>query len=911
MQKILKKRVWRDLKENLFRYLALGLLIILGMYIIVSLVGAAETLMQGLAESNAEYKLEDGQFTVFVPLKEDEVKTIENMGVTLEQQFYLDYKLEDDSVLRVFKNREYIDLIVLDEGRVGKAADEVVIEKRYSEEHDILVGDSVSIGGKDYKVTGIGTTPDYDAPFKSFSDTSVDSKNFGTAFVTEDSYKEMKDAGKSMKAEEYVYSYLLNDKTTDKELKNAIQELEFEPEDVEDPIFRDYWEETGGKRDELLNGVDDLLDGSLEMRDGLEELSEHNGDLNEAAGKMFDEYLKEASKSLKSYGLKKDLTEDNFEQELTRLKNNTDSGILRLSISSALDQLRELKDYKDGMKEYTDGVGEAYDGSIEMYDGMKDLKEGTDEFVDTYLDGDLANLTSFIKASDNVRIGAAAEDQIINKQAGLLFGVILMVLFTYVISVFVVHGIEQESSVVGALYALGVKRKDLMRHYLMLPVVVTFISGLAGLLIGISPVGIPMQMVDNYNYFSTPRVETIVPVYLILYGVVMPPVIAVIVNYFVIRKKLSKTALSLIRNEAKQPRGSKINLGNMSFIRTFQVRQMLREMRTGLTVVFGMFICLLCMMIGLNCYVLCKHVSQDNKADTKYEYMYTYKYPTEEVPEGGEEAYAYSFKKEIFGYNLDVTLLGVHGDNPYFNLDEMVKGQSNVVISSAMAQKYLLKEGDKLIVTDEEEEKDYAFTITGITQYAPAFYIFMDIDSMRELFGQGDDYYNVVFADKELEIESGRLYATTSKSEIYKSSEVFSELMSGMIRMVIVLSTFIFCVVMYLMMKVMIDRSSFSIALVKIFGFRTSEIRKLYLNGNFFIIAVGALICIPASKAVMDAMYPSMMVSNVACGIDLSFDWWLYVVVYVGIILFYLLVNTLLVGRLRKMVPAQILKNRE
>ena len=47
MQKILRKRVLRDLKENFFRYLALGLLIILCMYMIGSLVGAGETIVQG------------------------------------------------------------------------------------------------------------------------------------------------------------------------------------------------------------------------------------------------------------------------------------------------------------------------------------------------------------------------------------------------------------------------------------------------------------------------------------------------------------------------------------------------------------------------------------------------------------------------------------------------------------------------------------------------------------------------------------------------------------------------------------------------------------------------------------------------------------------------------------------------
>lgn len=38
MQKVLRKRILRDLKENLFRYLALSALIIFVMYLVVSIV---------------------------------------------------------------------------------------------------------------------------------------------------------------------------------------------------------------------------------------------------------------------------------------------------------------------------------------------------------------------------------------------------------------------------------------------------------------------------------------------------------------------------------------------------------------------------------------------------------------------------------------------------------------------------------------------------------------------------------------------------------------------------------------------------------------------------------------------------------------------------------------------------------
>ena len=67
-----------------------------------------------------------------------------------------------------------------------------------------------------------------------------------------------------------------------------------------------------------------------------------------------------------------------------------------------------------------------------------------------------------------LRIAGAAGDVVMNKYAGLGVGVILMALLTYVISVFVIHQIQRESSVIGALYALGAKKKDLIRHYVTL-----------------------------------------------------------------------------------------------------------------------------------------------------------------------------------------------------------------------------------------------------------------------------------------------------------------------------------------------------------------------------------------------------------------------------------------------------------
>ena len=836
MQKVLRKRIWRDFKSNLPRYLALSLLIILAMYLVVSLVGAAETIIRGSENADSRQCVEDGDFSLFVPMKDEEMEDLEADGVTIEPQFYMDYEIDEDHTIRIFANRDEVNRIDLVKGTLAEKGNELVVERQFAEKNDISAGDVITFGGREFTVTGIGTTPDYDNVLKSLGDIGCDCLHFGTGFVAADVYDTLRAEEKSIKSEEYYYAYRLNGAMTDDELKDRLEKLEFTSGDVEDPFFQEYWDRTMGKKDDLTNGIQELLDGAKE--------------------------------------------------------------------------LKELKAFEDGIIEYTDGTKEAEDGSNELLDGIQELKDETDDMIDDIFSEDAQNLMTFVKAGDNARIQAASGDQELYRSVGTIAGAILLILISYVLSVFVVHSIDQESAVIGALYALGVKRKNLMAHYVTLPTVITFVSGLIGTLLGYSSLGVPIQMQDCYNYYSLPDLDVIYMPYLFIYGIVVPPVISIIVNSLVIRKRLSKPVLTMIRNEQKVGNGKDIRLGNMSFMNLFKIRQMLRESRTGFTVVFGMFVSLLLAMMSLEIYTYCANVNRDYVNDTKYEYMYTYKYPTEEVPEGGYEAYAKTLKKKIYGYNFDITVMGLTENNPFFDVN-LSDSSSKVAISSSIAYKYGLDVGDTLTLKDDEADKIYAFEIASVAQYAPSFMVFMPYDKALELFDEPEDYFNVVFSDHALDVETGRLYATTTKTDVKKAAGIFSDIMQGMILTIGGVSVLIFIVVMYLMMKVMIDRSSFNIALIKIFGYRNKEVKKMYLDGNFYIITIGALISIPLTKWIMDVAYEPAFVPNIACGIDKSFPFWMYLAIFAGILILYFIINHLLIRRIRKMVPAEVLKNRE
>ena len=910
MQRVLRKRVIRDLKTNFFRYLALGLMIAMGIFLVVTIVGSGETLTRGTEDMAEETNLEDGEFEVFVPLSDKDKDEIKALGIELEDHFFYDLQLDnmDKCTLRIFKVRNKIDKIHYIDGKEPADKKEVVLEKRFSEEHDLKVGDSIEMAGVTYKISGIGVVSDYDGPQKEISDTSCNSKMFGLVFLTEEAYADFKASGKAQKSEDYLYAYKLDEGTTDKDLKDYLKDLKIDSSEVDDELFQEYWERTGGIEEDLRDAVKELRDATNDVRDGVKELSDNNDDINEATGEIFDAYLEQTSSSLQSSGYDIELTEENYKRELDKIIEDSDSAFMRYALEDAEKQLSDLQEYKDGLHDYTDGVDELFDGLDDMSDGVGDLDDAVDDALEEF-DFELSNLTMFLKQEDNPRIFATKNDKLVDIEVGIIAGVIIFILLAYVISVFVVHSIESESSIIGTLYSMGVTKNDLLTHYITLPVVVTFLAGLIGALVAATGIMAPMIAESSYSYFSIAEFTFHVPMYLWIYSVAVPPIIAVIVNVLVIRSKLNRTALSLIRNEVKQKGMKKINLKGMDFVSAFRIRQMLREMRSTLAVVFGMFLSVLIFMIGVNCYILCTNIAKDYENDTKYEYMYTLKYPEEVPPEDAEPAYAYTCKKNTKGYNFDVMILGIDDNNPYFDVDP---GDSkvDVVVSNAFAEKFDLKEGEEFVVTDEDKELKYAFKVKEITQYSTSFFIFMDIDVMRDMMGESSDYYNVLFSDKKLDIDPGRLYSTTSKEDIVKGASVFTSLMMPMIYVLSIASAAILLVVMYLMMKVMIDRSAYNISLIKVFGYKRKEVRKLYLDGNFYTIALGAMVCLPLSKVLMNKMFP-YMIPNVSCGMNIGAPFIFYVVTYIVIIALYFVINTMLVRRLNKFTPAEVLKNRE
>ncbi len=896
--KSLNKRILREFRAHFGRYLALLFMIVLGMYLVVSVAGMAETTIAGTKVYNDEKKIQDGQFTVFVPLTDKQLKSLSDEYGDIEQLFSVDVTYKDskadnnkseEKTLRVFKVRKNIDLISLNEGKLPESDSEIVVMNLYADRNNLKVGDSITLSGKSYKISGIGCVPDYNLPVKNFSDMTADPECFGVAFVSDDAYEEIK-KGKDAGAQDYTYVYRL--KNTDslsaeekqdkaRDLKDDIKDIDFDYKASGNEFLIEYVDRMYQDKTDFEDGLDELVDGTDELYDGVEEVNDGASELSDGADDFYS--------------------------------------ALEANAMIPAPYLEGSKKVKDGASDLADGTDELLDGAKDFKDGVEEFDEEVRDFLDDNYEVDVPNLESFYENKDNPRIASdAASDVILKRLVSLVAGAILVMLFAYVISVFIIHQINEESSVIGTLYAMGVKKKSLIAHYVLLPTVVTFVAGLIGMVVGFSKVGVDFQMLDSYLYYSIPQMEKVYPLYIILYCVVMPPVISIVVNVLVINKKLSKTALSLIKNEqeslvkgnagAVQGAAMKGKKGG-NFLRQFTARQISRERRSVFTVVIGMVVALLIFMIGLNCYVLCNNVKRENLEDINYEYMYVLKYPMEEAPKDSEACFIKNLSMNYLDYSLDVNIIGIDDDNKYYNF-KTSGNKKDLVIASSTAQKYDLKVGDTFVLDDTSEDRSYAFTVSDIVDYSIGLTAYMDIDEMRELFDEDDDYFNMLVSDKDLELEGGRVFSVTKRADIENAAGIFVDQMMSLIVILIVVSILIFIAVMYLMLNVMIDRAAFGISLVKIFGYRMREIRKVYLDGNFYAVTLGACIGIPIVKMIANAIYP-YFIANTAMGMNLKFEWFLYVGILGGVVLVYFVISSILTGKIKRIVPAEVLKNRE
>ena len=219
MKTPLRKRLPRELKEELGKYLVILLLMTLTIGFVSGFLVADGSMIKAYNDGFEKYKIEDGNFRVKQKLTKSQKENIEAKNVRLYENFYIEEALDNGSTMRFFKNREEIDLVCLMEGRLPEKADEIAIDRMYADNNQISVGDVLISGTKKWNVTGFIALSDYSCLFQNNNDSMFDAVKFGVSVVTPEGFEAL-----NQNKLQYNYSWLYDKKPADKMQEKKIAE---------------------------------------------------------------------------------------------------------------------------------------------------------------------------------------------------------------------------------------------------------------------------------------------------------------------------------------------------------------------------------------------------------------------------------------------------------------------------------------------------------------------------------------------------------------------------------------------------------------------------------------------------------------------------------------------------------------
>ena len=812
MKNPLRKRLPRELKGELGKYLVVFILMVLTIGMVSGFLVADGSMIVAYNDGFEKYNIENGNFRTNQQIYKSQKEEIQNLGIKLYENFYIEEPLDNGSTMRFFKNRTEINGVCLMKGELPKATGEIAIDRMYADNNDLKVGDTLKSqsGKQTWKITGLVALSDYSCLFQNNNDSMFDSVKFGVSVVTPEEFDTL-DQDKL----QYNYSWIY-----DKQPKTE-------------------------------------------------------------------------------------------------------------------------KEEKDVSEELMENIGE------------------------------IVTLEAFVPRYLNQAITFTGDDMGSDKAMMIILLYIVIVIMAFVFGITISNTIRRESGVIGTLRASGYTRRELIRHYMALPVLVTLVGALVGNILGYT-VFKNVCAGMYYGSYSLPTYVTVWSAEAFLLTTVVPVIIMLVVNYGVLRHKLRLSPLKFLRRDLSgRKRKKAINLSPViKIFSRFRLRVIFQNMSNYLVLFIGIIFANLLLMFGLLLPSALSHYQVEIQNNMLAKYQYMLQVPASAVSgnkfdglisllefymdsrtdnEDAEEFSAYSLNTLPGKYKSEEVLLyGIEPDSRYVAIDfndtkdtyessenttdtkdkkdeagnkvkadnkntaNAEKESAAVYISSAYADKFLLHVGDTITLKEKYEKEKYSFKIAGVYDYTAALCVFMPRSELNDIFDLGEDYYSGYFSDTELtDIKSQYIGSVVDLDALTKISRQLDVSMGSMMGMVNGFAIVIYMVLIYLLSKIIIEKNAQSISMVKILGYTNGEISRLYILSTSMVVVLCLLLSLPLETVIMKVLFREMMLSSISGWITLWIDPMIYLQMFVAGIVTYAVVALLEFRRIKKVPMDEALKNVE
>ena len=519
-------------------------------------------------------------------------------------------------------------------------------------------------------------------------------------------------------------------------------------------------------------------------------------------------------------------------------------------------------------------------------------------------------LSSFLAGEDNQARSFCKEDfgGDIPMMRALLF--IMITIMAFVFAILTNSTIDEESAIIGTLRANGYTKREMITHYVSLPVLITFLSAIVGNLFGYVYMAKVFSKI-YYNTYSLAPLNMRFNTEAFVLTTVVPILIMIFVNYLMLRRKLSMSPLRFLRKDLKKSTNRKpIKLPNWKFIRRFQIRIIIQNLGVYITLFVGIFFASFLLLFGLGILPIVENYVRTVDETMLSNYQYVLKAPVNN--KDGERITITKFHTyyKLGNRDVDVTVFGLPDDSKYFDSASLPEDDT-VAIGSGFASKLNIKTDDIINFTDSfDSGKKYHMKVSKVKDYNAGYAIFMKQDKLNLLMKKEKDYYNGYLSNQELSINSSYLAMTVTKDDMTNAADQMTASMGNMMFLIQVFSVLIFLVLMYILTKVVIDKNAIAISFMKVFGYESKEIRRLYLNASTFTVIASLILCIPLEIQLMKLIMVYAF-SKLEGYLPFYLSGYIIIqVVFTGIIS-YLIINFRHINKVNRIHMSDALKNRE
>ena len=460
-------------------------------------------------------------------------------------------------------------------------------------------------------------------------------------------------------------------------------------------------------------------------------------------------------------------------------------------------------------------------------------------------------LTNFLPEYLNQAIIFAGDDMGGDMSMILAFLYIVIVILAFVFSITISNNITKEANVIGTLRASGYSRGEMVRHYLIMPMLVLLVAAVVGNVLGYT--WLEQIFANQYlaSYGLTTYEVLLNPQAFVL-TTVIPLILLFIINFVMLTVKMRISPLQFIRRDLSKRKKKKAFCLNtkIPIMRRFQMRVIFQNFPNHVMIFFGVFFANFILMFGMILQPMLVHYQNTITDNVLSAYQYILKTPAETETDGAEKFCFDSLDTLPEKRSSEsVSLYGVKPDSDYVKLHSSGK---KVDISTAYAEKYGVEKGDTITLKDPYGSDKYKFEVGGIYDYPSTIAVFMEQDLFRQTFDYDSDYFNAYFSDQKIkDIDDALISTEITVDDLTKTSRQLIRSMGSMMNLFLVFGALMFVLILYLLSKIIIEKNAQSISMVKILGYNNREINRIYLHSTTIVVILCILITIPISSLVM------------------------------------------------------------